>query len=62
VKASVNRESCVGHGRCNATAPDVYTLDEVGYCNIGEKDIPTDLEDAAQDGADACPEMAITVT
>jgi ferredoxin len=62
MKIEVNRNLCSGHARCNAAAPDVYELDEFGYCAISILEVAADQEDAARDGADACPEHAITVT
>jgi ferredoxin len=62
MQASVDSTRCSGHARCNAVAPQVYTLDDSGYCDIG-KDlaVPPELEAAARDGAANCPERAITL-
>ena len=61
MKVIVDSEMCQGHGRCNALAPEVFPLDEVGYCAITELDVPPELEAAARTGAGACPERAITI-
>jgi ferredoxin len=61
MKITVDRDKCTGHARCQATAPDVYQLDDLGYCAITELTVPTGLEQQAQAGAGACPERAITV-
>jgi ferredoxin len=52
---------CSGHARCNAVAPEVYTLDADGYCNIQELTVPAGLEQAARNGAANCPERALTI-
>ena len=57
----VDNEKCQGHGRCNAVAPAVYPLDEMGYCAVDAVEVSGELEAAAQKGADACPEWAITI-
>lgn len=61
MKVRVDRTLCQGHARCWSTAPDVYTLDDEGYCDIGELEVPAGLEADAREGAEACPEEAIEV-
>jgi ferredoxin len=62
VRVEVNMNICEGHGQCNAVAPEVYDLDDGGYCLIHTPEVPSDLESEAQAGARACPVQAITVT
>jgi len=62
VRVEVNPNMCEGHGQCNAVAPQVYDLDEEGYCVIRNPEVPPDLESEAEAGALACPVQAITVT
>jgi len=61
MRIRVDQARCTGHGRCANTAPDLYELDEEGYCAIEELLVPAGREAAATDGASACPESAITV-
>jgi ferredoxin len=61
VKIVVDSSLCAGHARCNAYGPDVYELDDRGYCAIQEAEVPPGLQGQARDGADACPEGAITI-
>jgi ferredoxin len=61
MKIEVNTALCSGHARCAATAPEVYELDDDGFCAITTLDVAPELEAAAVRGADACPERAITV-
>lgn len=61
MKVSVDGSLCQGHARCWAEAPEVYELDDLGYCCIGTADIPPALEADARRGAAACPERAITI-
>ncbi|MGX7680030.1 ferredoxin [Jatrophihabitans sp. DSM 45814] len=58
---TLDQSKCSGHARCNAVAPQVYQLDDDGYCNITELTVPAGLEQAARDGAANCPERAISV-
>ncbi|MGX7680032.1 ferredoxin [Jatrophihabitans sp. DSM 45814] len=57
----VDKAKCSGHARCNAVAPQVYELDDDGYCAIDELTVPAGLEQAARDGAANCPERAISI-
>jgi ferredoxin len=58
---TLDQSKCSGHARCNAVAPEVYTLDGDGYCNIGELIVSAGLEQAARSGAANCPERALTI-
>ncbi|HEY6422777.1 MAG TPA: ferredoxin [Pseudonocardiaceae bacterium] len=58
----VDPKICEGHGQCDAVAPEVYDLDEDGYCLINNPEVAPDLESHAEEGAQACPVQAITVT
>jgi ferredoxin len=62
VIVTLETSKCRGHARCNAVAPEVYTLDDDGYCNISELTVPEGLEQAARNGAANCPERALTIT
>jgi ferredoxin len=61
VKVLVDQARCNGHARCNAAAPDIYELDDLGYCAISELTVPAGREEAALKGAEDCPERAISV-
>lgn len=61
MRVSVDSDLCAGHAQCNVHGPDVYDLDDDGYCLIHNADVATELEQQAEDGAAVCPEQAITV-
>jgi len=61
MRVKVNRAACQGNGRCVAVAPDVFTLDDLGYNISGEFTIPDEQGEAAFRGAGECPERAIQV-
>ena len=61
MKIVVAREKCSGHARCFAIGPEVYDLDEDGYVALTECDVPAHLEQQAIDGAQSCPEGAISL-
>jgi ferredoxin len=61
MKVRVDTDRCTGHSRCNAVAPDVYQLDDDGFCVIVNEDVPAEFERQAREGADVCPERAIEI-
>ena len=61
MQIKVDRSICAGHALCAAKAPDVYTLDDDGYCNANGKIVPADKIEQARHGAACCPERAIVL-
>ncbi|MGH3974613.1 MAG: ferredoxin [Pseudonocardiaceae bacterium] len=62
MRVEVDPNICEGHGQCNAVAPEIYDLDDDGYCLIHNPDVAPELAAQAEEGALACPVQAITVT
>jgi ferredoxin len=59
---SIDRELCVGHGRCYTLEPRVFASDDMGR---GEVRDTVDVDPSTLDLArvvDACPEEAISLT
>ena len=61
MKYAVDAALCCGRGRCYAVAPDVYRKAKDGTnADAGKTiEVPSELEEAARDGAQSCPESAI---
>jgi ferredoxin len=57
----VKRELCSGHARCWNTAPDIFQLDDAGYIDMNDFDVPPGQEELARKGARACPERALRI-
>ncbi len=55
----VDRSACAGHMRCASRAPDVYVVDEDGYCISDGQRVEPHLAKQARLGAKVCPERAI---
>jgi ferredoxin len=61
LKINVNTTLCSGHARCAVVAPEIYILDDNGYCIADGKTVSAEDEALARRGARACPERAITL-
>lgn len=62
MRVHVDQERCEGHGRCYATAPDVFEPDEIGDGHeVGDGAVPAIFEHKARLAAANCPELAITI-
>jgi ferredoxin len=62
MKVRVDQELCQGHGRCYATAPELFDADDIGNGReIGDGSVPPDLEHKARVAVANCPEHAITL-
>ena len=61
VRIRTHPSVCNGWGQCHRWAPEVYLLDDEGYIDVHVVDVPAEHAEAAELGAAACPERAITV-
>ena len=61
MRIAIDRQACTGHGRCNATAEQVYPLDDLGFNAAPDGEVPAELEAEARRGVLNCPEQAITI-
>lgn len=61
LRIQFDADHCAGHALCAGVGPDVFHLDDDGYCIPPDAEVPPELVDQAYAGADACPERAITV-
>jgi ferredoxin len=63
VKVRVDQDLCQGHGRCYATAPELFEADDLGNGHeTGEGTVPPDREHQARVAVANCPEHAIELT
>lgn len=61
MKIRIEKAQCVGNARCSSVSDHIYRLDEDGYIENDDFDVPTSDEKAAKNGARACPERIIFV-
>lgn len=61
MKASVDKDICIGCGLCPSICPDVFSMDDDGKAVAIQSDVPSNLEDDATDARDSCPVSAIDI-
>jgi ferredoxin len=59
--ASIDGDSCVGTGMCEATAPDLFEVGDDGTARVLVDVVPPELVDAAKRAAADCPTRALKV-
>lgn len=61
MKIRIDKAACVGNARCWAVSEDLFPLDDDGYIDVQEIEVPAGMEDLARRGARACPERVIKI-
>ncbi|MEW6473109.1 MAG: ferredoxin [Actinomycetota bacterium] len=61
MKVGIDSTRCQGHARCHDTAPEVFSLDEMGFSYLENSDVDPSLEGKVQAAIASCPERAISV-
>ena len=61
MKASIDRDGCIGCGLCADTCPNVFRMADDGLAEAYAPDVATQDEAAAQEAMDNCPVNVITV-
>jgi ferredoxin len=62
MRVHVDPERCEGHGRCYATAAEIFWADDIGNGHeVGDGTVPAALEDRARLAVANCPERAIDI-
>lgn len=61
MKVLVDVARCMGHARCVAVAPEVFTLNSDGFNDQPEWPVPEGQESQARRAVNACPERVLTI-
>jgi ferredoxin len=56
----VDKPACCGYGLCAEICPEVFKLDDNGIVFLENPLVPVGLEDKAREGAEACPQSALS--
>ena len=59
MKIRLDSDKCVGHAQCYAVDPQMFPIDDAGYCILEAHTVSPGDEDTARDGVLACPEQAL---
>lgn len=56
----VDTDVCIGCGACQATAPDVFEINDEGLAEVTCETVPDELNMDALDALEGCPVGAIS--
>jgi len=59
VKLTLDKDACMGHGRCYSMASRLFDADDEGHAVLLRAQVPTTDEQAARDAQASCPEQSI---
>ena len=59
MELEVNKDLCIGCGACQATAPDVFEIDDDGLAKVKVNKVDEENVEDATDALEECPTSAI---
>lgn len=61
MKIRLIRSKCAGHAQCYAIAPEIFPIDDEGFCILEERVVEAAHVEAARAGVASCPELALVI-
>ncbi len=61
MRATVNKNLCIGCGLCGEVCPEVFEMGEDDKAQIKTVPVPLNAEDSCREAASQCPESAIQI-
>ncbi|OCC23510.1 ferredoxin [Croceicoccus estronivorus] len=61
MKVKVDAAKCQGNARCWTWAPNLFELNDEGYLDPGDVNVPEGEEENARRAVKSCPERALTL-
>ena len=59
MELKVNKDLCIGCGACQATAPNVFEIDDDGLAKVKVNEVTEEDKEDAIDALEGCPTSAI---
>ncbi|HHU36757.1 MAG TPA: ferredoxin [Treponema sp.] len=61
MKATVDKDTCIGCGVCVDVCPQIFSMDQDDKAEAKDITVPGNIEESCQDAADQCPVEAIEI-
>lgn len=61
MKASIDRDNCIGCGLCAETCPEVFRMADDDLAEVHVDPVPKSAEETAKEAEEVCPVSVITV-
>ncbi|WP_299559938.1 ferredoxin [uncultured Mycolicibacterium sp.] len=60
MRVYVDDDRCAGHGMCLTICPEIFRMTDDGWAVADPQEVPAELEGAAREAIENCPERAIS--
>lgn len=61
MKASVDKEACIGCGLCESICSSIFYMDNDGKANTKITEVPQENQEEAKEAESSCPTNAIII-
>lgn len=61
MKATVNKDACIGCGACAASCPNVFVIGDEGFATVKVETVSDSDKDLVIEAKEGCPTSAISV-